>query len=308
MSEEGKGSLYIVASAALWGMYPILAHGWAKEIPPLFFGGILSVLAAISMSIIMIGRGEARELLRREAYFPLLMVSICIVVLPNIFFFIGAARTSSINASVLMLSEMVFTLISTPFFGERNTTEKYIGGLGIMIGAGMVLYSGGAIHFNQGDLFIILSTVSYPIGNFYSKRALYLVSPATVVSARYIVGGVILMTMSAATEPIGRFIPLISQYWLMFVLVGAVLLPLCKLSFYEGLKRLDISKSISIEMTYPFFSLIFLLLFFDTQIFIHQMIGVGVMVVGTIYAVKRKSHLSSGMRYLPKDNSTRSKS
>ena len=307
LSEEGKGSVYVVVSAALWGMFPILAHEWAKEIPPLFFGGILSIFAALGVSVVMFARKESHELLRRDAYFSLFMVSICIVVIPNILFFIGAARTSSINASVLMLSEMIFTLMSTPFFGEKNTTEKYIGGLGIMAGAAMVLYSGGAIQFNQGDLFIILSTVSYPIGNFYSKRSLYLVSPTVVIAARYLVGGAILMAMSVAIEPIGDFMPLLSKYWVMLALVGAVLLPLCKITFYEGMKRLDISKSISLVMTYPFFSLLFLLMFFDTPIHIHQMIGVGIMVIGTIYAVKRKSVSSDGMRYAPKSQDDQSR-
>ncbi len=304
-TEEGKGSFYVIISAALWGMFPILAHEWAKEIPPIFFGGILSIFAALGISIIMFARKEAHELFRREAHFSLFMVSICIVVIPSVLFFIGAARTSSINASVLMLSEMIFTLITTPFFGEKNTTEKYIGGIGIMIGAGMVLYSSGAIQFNSGDLFIILSTVSYPIGNFYSKRSLYLVSPTVIIAARYIIGGVILMIMAFLFEPFREFTALISRYWIMLVLVGAVLLPLCKITFYEGMKRLDISKSISLVMTYPFFSLIFLLIFFDSDIYIHQIVGVGIMVIGTFYAVKRKSLDSTDMRYLPKENSSK---
>lgn len=301
VSEEGKGSVYVIISAALWGMFPILAHEWAKELPPIFFGGMLSLFAALGVSIAMFARREAHELLRRDAYFPLFMVSICIVVIPNALFFIGASRTSSINASVLMLSEMIFTLATTPFFGEKNTSEKYIGGLGIMAGAAMVLYSGGTIQFNQGDLLIILSTVSYPIGNFYSKRSLYIVSPTVVIAARYFIGGIILMVMSVAIEPVGQFASLTKQYWPMLLLIGAVLLPLCKIAFYEGMKRLDISKSISLVMTYPFFSLVFLLLFFDTTIHIHQMAGVLVMIVGTFYAVKRKSVSGNGMRYAPQD-------
>ena len=65
LSEEGKGSVYVVVSAALWGMFPILAHEWAKEIPPLFFGGILSIFAALGVSVVMFARKESHELLRR---------------------------------------------------------------------------------------------------------------------------------------------------------------------------------------------------------------------------------------------------
>jgi len=299
-SAETVGALYVVASAALWGIFPIVAQQWAHTIPPLFFSGILSILAAVGIVPLMVYRQKTHELKNQRAYVPLLMISVFIVVIPNILFFIGASRTSGLNASVLMLSEILFTLIATPFFGEKNTGEKYMGALGILLGASLVLYKGGHIALNAGDLLIIFSTASFPIGNFYSKKALFMVSPSVVIMARYSIGGIILCMLSALFEHEISVPALLREHWVMFLLVGIGLLPVCKITFYEGMKRLDISKSITLVMTYPFFSLLVLVFFYGEHVALHQFIGVAVMIAGTFFAVKRKSVESLATKYHPK--------
>lgn len=299
-SSEKTGVIFTLCSAALWGIYPIMVNVWANKIPPFFFAGVLAIFTALGTAIWMIARKKTKELKIREAYFPLFMVSICIVLIPNLLFFIGASRTSGLNASVLMLSEIIFTLLITPLFGEHNTKEKYLGALGIMIGAGLVLYNQKIIAFNSGDLLIALSTITFPIGNFYSKRALYLLSPSVVIMVRYLLGGIFLLVFAFVFEPIYLFkTAIIDNIW-MFIFLGIVILSLCKICFYEGMKRLDISKVISLEMTYPFFSLIVLYLFFDTNIFIHQLIGIIIMMIGGYYAVRRKSLNHNNLKYIPK--------
>lgn len=297
---EKQGVFFTLGSAALWGIYPILVHTYSQDIPPFFFAGVLSLFTAVGMFVWMIFRKRLKELKIRESYFPLLMVSICIIVIPNAMFFIGTQHTNAINSSVLMLSEIVFTLVFTPFFGEKNTIEKYIGTLGIMIGGGLVLYNGSDIELNYGDILIILSTITFPIGNFYSKKVLYHISPSTVIMARYFLGSFFLLGLAFIFEPNTQFIPSVVDNILLFVIVGLILLSLCKVFFYEGMKRLDISKVISLEMTYPFFSLVFLFLVFDSSLQLCQVIGVCIMVLGSIFTVRRKSENHVLLKYMPK--------
>ncbi|MBK8806325.1 MAG: DMT family transporter [Bacteroidales bacterium] len=228
------------------------------------------------------------------------MVSVCIIFIPGILFFWGASLTSAVNTSVLMLSEIIFTLIFTPFFGEKNTIEKYLGSLGIMIGAALVLYKGGWFTFCFGDFLVAISTITFPI-EIFSKRSLYIVSPSVVITMRYLMGGVMLLIVSFIFEPI-RLIPSIfADNWIMLFLTGFVLLALCKIAFYEGMKRLDISKVISLEMTYPFFSLLTLIFVFNETLYLFQILGVFIMVLGSFYTVKRKSVTGMTMKYVPKN-------
>lgn len=297
---ESKGVFFTILSAALWGVFPIIIHFFLPEIPKFFFAAVTGLLASLGTAIWAFSRGKFHELRRKEAYLPLFMVGICIVFIPNLLLFWGASLTSAINTSVLMLSEMIFTLIFTPFFGEKNTLEKYIGSLGIFIGAILVLYKNTGFSFNVGDILIILSTVTFPIGNFYSKRSLYIVSPSIVIMVRYFIGGILLLFLSFIFEPITTFPKVLYENWVLFFFTGFILLTLCKVAFYEGMRRLDISKVISLEMTYPFFSLLVLYFFLGETVTIYQILGVIIMVLGAFYAVKRKSVQGGSMKYIPR--------
>lgn len=299
-NSESAGVLFTLTSAMLWGIFPILANAWSGIFPPLYFGAIISLCTAAGSIIWMIARGKTHELRNTKAYFSLFMVSMCIVCIPSILFFIGTSQTTGINSSVLMLSEIVFTLMFTPFFGEKNTTQKYIGTLGILIGGTLVLYSGGRISLNTGDILILLSTLTFPIGNFYSKRALYFVSPSVVLSARYTIGGIGILVASFAFESHTNLWNQTIKHLPFFILVGGILLTVCKITFYEGMKRLDISKVISLEMTYPFFSILVLYVFFDKHIAWYQCAGICIMVVGAFYSMKRKSESHDELKYRPK--------
>ncbi len=297
MNKEKVGVLFTIVSAMLWGVFPILVNAWSAHITPLFFAAILSLFTALGTALWMIIRKKTSELRIKKAYFPLFMVSICIVFIPSVLFFIGTSKTSGINSSVLMLSEIIFTLIFTPFFGEKNTTEKYIGALGIMIGGALVLYKGEPILFNTGDILILLSTITFPIGNFYSKRALYSVSPSVVITVRYALGGILLLITALCVEPSFQLVQNFTSYVGFFFVMGFVLLSACKITFYEGMKRLDISKVISLEMTYPLFSLLVLYFAYNTPIMAHQLFGIGIMIFGGYYAVKRKSEQHDNLKY-----------
>ncbi len=299
-NQESIGVIFTLTSALLWGIFPILANAWSGIFPPLFFGAIISLCTAMGSIIWMIVRGKTHELRITKAYFSLFMVSMCIICIPSILFFIGTSQTSGINSSVLMLSEIVFTLMFTPFIGEKNTTQKYIGSVGILIGGALVLYKGGGLHLNKGDILILLSTITFPIGNFYSKRALYYVSPSVVLSVRYTIGGLGILVASLLLEPQAHTWLNIEKYMSFFILVGGILLTTCKVTFYEGMKRLDISKVISLEMTYPFFSVLVLYLFFDQHIIWYQIVGICIMVLGAFYSMKRKSETHEQLRYKPK--------
>lgn len=300
LNSENRGAVFVFISAALWGAFPVIVHQWTNQLPPLFFGASLALFCASAAALWMLIRGKGAELKEKRAYRSFILVSLFIIVIPNALFFIGTQYTTGMNSSVLMLAEIPFTLLFTPFFGEKNTREKYIGALAIMGGSLLILYKGEMLSFNKGDALIIASTFTFPLGNFHSKKALYYVSSSTLLFVRYLIGGIILLAISALTEPVQLFGGLLaSNFWLFFSL-GFILLTLCKISFYEGVRILDISKVASLEMTYPFFSLLVLVFIYDTSVQLNQIIGVAVMIFGSFYAIKRKSVRGGNLKYLPK--------
>jgi probable blue pigment (indigoidine) exporter len=208
------------------------------------------------------------------------------VIIPYILFFIGSSKTSGINTSLLLLSEVVFTLLFTPFVGEKTTLEKLAGAVGVLIGSVLILYNGN-FRLNLGDIMVIASTITYPIGNFYAKKALVRVSPSTILLVRFALGGLFILPLAVLTEP---FTPTaILREWPVLLFTGLVVLGAGKIVWYEALGRLDISKANSLGSTFPIFSLILLIGVFKESVSRYQWIGIAVMMIGVFFSARRRS-------------------
>ena len=286
--QESKGVMLVLLSAVLWGIFPVMVNRGSHRIPPLAFAAISTLLASAgAFAYIAISR-KLGELKKKEAYASLLMITLCIVIIPYILFFIGSSKTSGINTSLLLLSEIIFTLIFTHFIGEKTTIEKLIGASGVFLGSALILYH-GKFSLNIGDTLVIASTATYPIGNFYAKKALYQVSPATILFVRFSVGGLFILLLSMIFEKTSNMSGIILASWPMLLFTGLILLGVGKIIWYEGLALLDISKAISLGMTFPLFSLILLIGIFKEEISRYQWIGITAMMAGVYFSIRRAS-------------------
>jgi drug/metabolite transporter (DMT)-like permease len=296
--QERKGVFLAIVSAALWGIFPVMINRGSHQIPPLAFAAISTLLAAIGSLIYMIANGRSGELGKKEAYASLFMITLCIVIIPYTLFFIGSSKTSGINTSMLLLAEIIFTLIFTPFIGEKTTTGKLIGAFGVFTGSALILYN-GRLSLNIGDLLVIASTCTYPIGNFYSKKALNKVSPPTILFVRFSAGGLFILILSMLTERHAHIPDLVRSNWPMLLFTGLILLGAGKIIWYEALARLDISKAISLAMTFPLSSLVVLVGIYHEEISSYQWMGIAAMMIGVYFSVKRASVDPRSTKYTP---------
>jgi len=286
--QENIGVLFALMSAIIWGVFPVVVNYGIRTIPPITFAAITTLLAAFIAFVYAAFQGNLNELKNKKTYFSLLIITICIVIIPYILFCIGTSRTSGFNSSMLLLSEIIFTLIFTHFIGEKTTIMKLLGALGVFIGSLFILYN-GQIKFNFGDLLVVLSTATYPIGNFYAKKALNLISSSTILFVRFLLGGLFILGLSFIVEPQSNIPIIISTNWILILITGFVFFGICKVFGYEALKRLDISKTISLFMTSPLFSLVILIGIYNEIPTLIQWIGVIIMAIGVYFSIKRTS-------------------
>lgn len=288
----------MLIAVTMHGIFPVLVNYGTQSIPPLMFAAITMLLAAAGFFVYVLLKGKLYELKNKKAYMSLIKVTIFISIIPSILFFIGASKTSGINSSMLLLSEIIFTLLFTPLIGEKTTIKKIIGAVGIFIGAVLISYN-GKVSFNIGDVLVIASTITFPIGNFYAKKAFNLVSPEIVLFVRFFLSGFFILFLALLVEPQSDISAIISQHWELILFTGLVLLGIGKMIWYEGFKRLDISKSISLAMTFPIFSLIVLIFFFKEIPSTLQWVGILIMAIGVYFSIKRKSTDPTLTKYAP---------
>jgi drug/metabolite transporter (DMT)-like permease len=298
IKQENKGVLLALISAALWGIFPVMVNRGSHHIPPLTFAAISTLLAAAGAFVYSVIKHKLGELRKKEAYASLLMITLCIVIIPYSLFFIGSSKTYGINTSLLLMSEIIFTLLFTPLIGEKTTAEKLIGAIGVFIGALLILYN-GEFRLNIGDILVAASTATYPIGNFYAKKALNQVSASTILLVRFLLGGLFILILSMLVETQAGIVTIISIDWPTLLVTGIILLGVGKIIWYEALSRLDISKAIALGMTFPLFSVFILIGIFNEDISRYQWIGMAIMMLGVYFTIRRVSVDPGSTKYAP---------
>lgn len=286
--KEKTGIILILIGTATYGLFPVFVKFGTSQIPPITLMALGTLLASVCSFFYLAMRREFNSLKNRQAWPLIIYVAIFVVIIPYTLFSLGAARTSNLNTSMLLLSEIIFTLIFTHFIGEKTTILKIAGSGAIFIGALFLLYQ-GEIKLNLGDALIILSTATYPIGNFFAKKALNIVTPSTILFSRFLLGGMFMLLLARIFEPTANIKSIVETSWLPIVSIGIITLAIGKIFYYEALKRLDISKTIALGMTFPLFSLLIIILFFKETIGLHQSIGIAIMMLGVYLSVKRPS-------------------
>lgn len=224
------------------------------------------------------------------------MITLCGTV-PYSLYIIGAAKTGNVNAALLLLAEIIFTVIFTPFIGEKTSAQKIIGASVVLVGAAVIMYHPGTpviSHF--GDVLVILSTLLYPVNNFYGKKALNFLSPSIIIFGRLFLGGIFLSLLALVVEPAAIWFSVFSLNWPIILSYGLIILFISRIMWYKGLKHLDISKAVLLGMTFPAFSIL-ILLYLGQQISGREWLGFLVLMIGTMVTVFRPSVNQAHTKY-----------
>ena len=201
--------LLFLALGFMWGS----SYFWIKiaveaGVPPLtlvacrLFFGFLVVGTVVFL---------ARETLpRRPMQYVHLFVMACVnVVIPFTLIPWGAQTIDSALASILNGTVPLFVIVLAPIFLGENVTPAKLAGLVLGFIGVVVLFAPDLVNLGDGDLAgeiaLLASSVSYAIGNVYSKRNVKGLRP--MIPALFQVGFALLVTTVLALlieQPIGR--------------------------------------------------------------------------------------------------------
>lgn len=289
LSQERIGELMIVGETLLYSILPVIIAHTTKIMPPILFAGASTIVAAISTFIYIVLTKQLKDLKDPKTIKYSLLVSIFIIIIPSIFIFIGSSKTSGINTTILLQSEILATLL---IFGilsiEKITLKKILGGILIFLGASFIVFN-GTLSINTGDLLIFAGVFFYPIGNIYGKKALEVTSPSVILFIRNIFGGLVLTAISLLFETDTNAFSSIKTNLPIVLFSGIIIYHLSKLMWYEGIKRIDVTKATSITLgASPVLGLIFSMIFLKEIPTIFQMIGFVLILIG-IFSITFKN-------------------
>lgn len=182
---------------ALWGSAtPAIKIGKSLLIEDnvestILFAGIRFFAAGIITVLIY-------SIARRKLLYPklknmpkVLTVSTFQTVIQYIFFYVGLSLTTGVKGTVLSGSSAFFIVILAALvFKTENLTFKKV--LACLVGfAGMLLVNLNGLDFNMGwgELFVIVSTISYAFSSMFMKKFSAYEDPVVISGYQFIIGG-----------------------------------------------------------------------------------------------------------------------
>lgn len=182
----------------------------------------------------------------------LLLIALSGGVVGPILFFSGLARTTAVNASLLIMSEIVFTTsLAYAFLSERLTTREWAGCGLVVAGAVVVAASAGANGEATlvGNLLILGAAVAWSVDNALSTRLLARHRAQEVVAVKNLTGGLVLL---AATLALGIPLSVPREAWWNVAFIGLLGIGLSTVLFYASLRTVGASRTTMIFATSGF--------------------------------------------------------
>ncbi len=287
-SKERVGELFVISQVVLYSLFPVIINYVTQQMPPILYAALVTLTASVALFLYLLATKKLRLIFNRKAMPYILGTTLLVGIIPSILIFTGTRMSSATNTAILLESEVFFTfLICGIFFGEKITRHRLIGALIILIGASTILYK-GSLSMNVGDLMIIAGTAFFPIGNRMAQKALELCPPSVVLFLRSLIGGLALLFVSFIFEKsLHQAIPGLQKNLTLILINGIFIFAVSKSLWYEGIRRIDISKAVSIGISFPAFSMIFAMIFLKEMPNIYQLTGL-VLVLAGVWIVTRK--------------------
>ena len=205
MSDEKYSPLAITSlllAVIMWGAsFPMLKLGLAY-MPPVTLAAVRYSIAGLILVVIIFARFGTKESLRelKGDWKMLVILGLVGIALPNATLNIGLQFTTASVSSILQASGPVFTVaLAVIFLKERLGGAKVAGTILAIIGTVLLICQDGIDIGNStfiGNMFVIVSAVSYSISGVITKRALERHHPLVVTGWYIAIGSLFLCLFS----------------------------------------------------------------------------------------------------------------
>ena len=235
--------LGLVGLAAIWGINFSVVKFVLDELTPLGFNALRFPLALAALALILRGTpGPTRP--RREDVGRVLLIGLVGNLAYQLTFIIGLDWTRAGNASLLLSTTPVWTVLLSAWAGhERPTRWVMVGVLGTLVGMVLVVLGGGeeislGSETVRGDLMMIVSSVLWSIYTVAGRGPVARYGALRMTTWSLYVGTPILVLMglpSLARTGVGN---ITGGAWLAVLYSGLFSIGLAYLLWYRGVQKL----------------------------------------------------------------------
>jgi len=278
MSLERKGEYYMLLLALFESWFPIAIIFAYRSVEPIFVYALTVAVAALFFVAMVFYKKSYKEYLNKAGYKDLLLTSFFITLL-FLFVFTGLKFTTASNMAVILFLQLFFSFVYFNLLGREAIDSKHLLGAFLMGGGAVVILFPHDLHFNLGDLLVLIAAMIAPIANYYQKRSRKYLSAASILAFRYIVAIPFLFLLAYLFEPVPTQSALLEAMPYIFI-SGFLVMGLSKIFWIEAIYLISITKASAMAAISPLLTLFFAFVFLNEVPTLMQLVAMLPILVG----------------------------
>ena len=288
---EAKGTILVLLTALISGAAIVINKFFVVSIDPLLFTAMRALfIGVIFFFISLYFARSSGEKFNKVSWKYLVSIGVVGGSVAFWMFFTGLRMTMAGRAAFLHKTLPIYAVVLAVVFLKERVSWKQLVALGVML-VGLLLMQLTKISFDVrvGDLLVLGATILWAAESTIAKKAMVNKESNWVVSfSRMFFGSLILFAIIFLMGKFNLILALTGRQFLYIVVSGGLLFGYV-LTWYWGLKHINLSKASSILLLAPVISLVLGFAWLGEQVFVLQIIGSILILVGAFFVIRTKS-------------------
>jgi drug/metabolite transporter (DMT)-like permease len=287
MDAKKTGVLAILGASLMWSVEPVFAKLAYENSGFIQTSGIRAMVVGVTALLYVFLTNKGNLKVTKKQLPKLVYIGLAGTVFADLLYFFALTKIPVINAVLIGHMQPIFIILIGFFILKEDKLTKfdYIGIL-IMIIAGLLVTTKTVGNFSEmrfgtiGDIYVLMATVAWSTTAIVMRKYLIQLNSGVVTFYRYTVAStifVVYLLLRSSLVPANIYQVLVG----LVVGVGTIL-------YYEGLKRIKAAQVSALELSTPFFALVFAFLVLRERTTVMQILGIVLLVVGILLLSRKE--------------------
>jgi len=293
-----KGVKLVFGTAVISGISIFVNSLFIININPSIFTFAKNVLVSIFLFSIILLLNKFKELksLSIKNWFYLILIGLVGGSIPFLLFFKGLQLSTGPASALIHKTIFIFSTVLAVIFLKEKINYRVISAACVLLIGNFLLLKFNVFSFKTGELFILIAVLFWAIENIISKYVLKDISFNIVVLGRMAFGSLFILIFLLITNK-AHLLTSIDLSKLFIILIASLLLLLYVLTYYKGLKTINVSTATSILSLGSPITFLLNFVFLGQLISLEQFIGVILIIISVAaiayYSEKRYVTIST---------------
>ena len=289
MNSKKTGVLAILGASLMWSLEPVCAK-LAYKYPDADFVQTSAVRAMVVTLVALVYvflTGKRNLKVTRGQLSKLFYIAIVGTICADLLYFFALTKIPVINAVLVGHMQPIFIVLIGFFILREDKLTKFdYLGIFIMITAGLLVTSGTAENLSMmklctaGDVYELLATVAWATTAIVMRKYLKELNAGVLTFYRYLIASAVFAVYLTARRSL-----VISNVYQ--ILVG-VIVGVGTILYYESMKRIKAAQVSAMELSTPFFAVLFGFLVLRETVTVMQLSGIVLLLVGVCLMSKKE--------------------